>query len=121
MGESVKTFRDLKVWKRAHQLVIDIYGITKTFPTEERFGLIVQLRRSAASIPSNIVEGHKRRSRKDFLHFLNVAESSLEETKYHIILSKDLEYLGLERFKVLMDTCDEVGRMLCGLQKSLTP
>ena len=115
------TFRDLIVWKKAHQLVLDIYRVTKNFPQEERFGLISQVKRSASSIPTNIVEGQKRKSTKDFLHFLNMADGSLEETKYHLILSKDLHYLPEDQFEDLNQKCDEIGRMLSGLQRSLKP
>ena len=119
MGGKVKTFRDLIVWQKAHALVLDVYRVTNTFPNEERFGLVSQLRRSAGSIATNIVEGHKRKSRKDYLNFLNIADSSLEETKYHLILSRDLGYLNDDKFLELMSMCDEVGRLLCGLQKGL--
>jgi len=120
-NDKVKTFRDLKVWQKAHELVLEIYKVTMKFPSEEKFGLITQLRRSASSIPTNIVEGHKRQSRKEFIYFLNTAESSLEETKYHIILSKDLRYLDKDDFDKISGMCDEVGRMLCGLKRSLIP
>lgn len=115
----MRTFRDLIVWQKAHALVLCVYRVTKHFPDEERFGLISQLRRSSSSIATNIVEGHKRRSRKDYLNFLNIADSSLEETKYHLILSKDLDYLKDEEFFELMEMSDEVGRLLNGLQKGL--
>jgi four helix bundle protein len=113
------TFRDLKVWQKSHELTLSIYKITKNFPSEEKFGIISQLRRAASSIPTNIVEGFKRRSNKEYSYFLNVAESSLEETKYHLILSLDLKYLQSKDFKELEDKCNEIGRMLNGLQKKL--
>ncbi|RLF34767.1 MAG: four helix bundle protein, partial [Thermoplasmata archaeon] len=90
----MKTFKELKVWQKAHQLVLEIYKITRSFPKEERFGLVIQIRRSVSSIPTNIVEGFKRKSKKDFAHFLNIAESSLEETKYHLLLAHDLKYIS---------------------------
>ncbi len=115
----MKTFRDLKVWNKAHELVLEIYKITKSFPNEEKFGLVAQLRRSASSIPANIVEGFKRRSKRDYAHFLNLADASLEETKYHIILSKDLGYINNGDIDRLNCICDEVGKMLYGLQNKL--
>lgn len=115
----MQTFRDLKVWEKSHKLVLEIYKITLQFPKEEKFGLTAQIRRSASSIPTNIVEGFKRKSQKDFIHFLNIADASLEETKYHLILSYDLGYLKEEDYKMLNDLCNEVGRMLYGLQKKL--
>ncbi len=115
----IKTFRDLKVWQKAHQLVIGVYKITKKFPSEERFGLTSQIRRSAASIPTNIVEGFKRRSNKEFAYFLNIADSSLEETKYHLILALDLGNINQKEYDELDEICSEIGRMLCGLQAKL--
>lgn len=119
MPNKVNTFRDLKVWAKAHDLVLAIYKDTKLFPDDEKFGLISQIRRSAGSIPSNIAEGFKRNSRKDYLHFLNVAETSLEETKYHLILSRDLNYLESDKYDLLNNQCEEIGRMLNSLQKVL--
>jgi len=116
----IKTFRDLNVWQKAHNLVLKVYKITKKFPEEEKYGLVGQLRRSAASIPTNIVEGFKRKSKKDYAHFINIADSSLEETKYHIILANDLGYIKEDTFDELMELCDEVGRMLFGFHKKLT-
>lgn len=117
----MKSFRDLKVWEKAHGLVLKIYKTTKLFPSEEKFGLISQLRRSASSIPANIVEGFKRKSDRDYAHFLNLADASLEETKYHILLSKDLAYINDDEFCSLNGVCDEIGKMLNGLQKKLNP
>jgi four helix bundle protein len=115
----IKTFRDLKVWQKAHQLVLDIYQATKEFPPEEKYGLAAQLRRSAASIPTNIVEGFKRKSRKDFAHFVNIADTSLEETKYHLILARDLHYVTGTVLSEFEAQCDEIGKMLWGLHHSL--
>lgn len=118
--KKVKTFRDLKVWQKAHALVLNVYKITQYFPKEEKFGLVAQLRRSASSIPTNVIEGHKRKGKKEFLYFLNLADASLEETKYHLILSRDLGYIEDGPFEKMSNQCDEVGRMLCGLQKSIS-
>jgi len=116
----LKTFRDLRVWQKSHDMVIEIYRVTGSFPDEERYGLVSQIRRSASSVPTNIVEGFKRRSRKEFVHFLNIAESSLEETKYWLILSKDLSYIKDEEGREVEALCDEIGKMLFGLQASLS-
>ncbi len=116
----IKTFRDLNVWQKSHDLVLKIYKTTQDFPLDEKYGLVAQLRRSASSIPTNIVEGFKRKSKKDYAHFINVADTSLEETKYHILLAKDLGYLKNGHFDSLMVSCDEIGRMLYGLHKKLT-
>ncbi|MFQ6082662.1 MAG: four helix bundle protein [Candidatus Aminicenantia bacterium] len=116
----MKTFQDLKVWQKSHQLVLEIYKITKQFPQEEKFGLVTQMRRSAISIAANIAEGFKRKSDKEYSHFLNMAESSLEETKYYEILSKDLGYITQEKYQHLIDISEETGRgCFTGLLKSL--
>ena len=116
----IKTFRDLNVWQKAHNLVLQIYKITKDFPKEEKYGLVSNFRRSAASIPTNIVEGFKRKSKKEYAYFISIADGSLEETKYHILLAKDLGYIKEEDFNNLNDMCDEIGRMLYGFHKRLT-
>lgn len=117
----MKTFKDLKVWQKSHELTLEVYSVTKFYPREENFGLVSQLRRSASSIPTNLVEGFKRRSKKDFAHFVNLAESSLEETKYTLFLSHELGYLDKNKFEELNKICDEIGRMLNGLYKELNP
>ncbi len=115
---SVKTFKDLIVWEKAHQFTLKIYQLTKGFPAEERFGLINQIRRSSISIPANITEGYKKTD-KDFRRYLDISEASLEETKYHLLLSKDLGYCGGEDFNALSEMADEIGRLLYGLRKSI--
>ena len=116
----MKTFQDLKVWQKAHKMVLEVYKVTRIFPAEEKYGLVAQLRRSAASVPTNVVEGFKRRGDKDYARFINIAEGSLEETKYHIILAHDLEYLEQSDYDNLTNLCEEVGKMLNGLYKKLT-
>ena len=116
----VRTFRDLVVWQKAHHLVLEVYRKTNRFPQEERFGLTAQLKASVSSVATNIVEGHKKKSRKDFLRFLNTADGSLEETKYHILLASDLGYMNEMDFQKLTRMCDEVGRILFVFQKSLS-
>jgi len=114
------TFRDIKVWQKAHRFVLEVYKISEKFPSSERYGLTAQIRRSAISIPTNIAEGYKRRSDKDFAHFLNMADSSLEETKYHLLLASDLGYLTNSDYSRFSELADEIGRMLSGFQKKLT-
>ncbi len=117
--EKVRTFRDLKVWQRAHELVLAVYAVTKQFPDDERYGITSQIRRSVSSIATNIVEGCKRNGKKEFLYFLNISDTSVEETKYHLLLSRDLGYLANSEYERLLDLCNQVGRMLNALQKSL--
>ncbi len=87
-----KSFQDLIVWQKAHQLVLGVYQLSASFPKHEKYGLTTQLRRSAVSIPANRAEGFKKRTRPDKARFLNIAQGSLEETRYYLILSKDLDY-----------------------------
>lgn len=119
MKEDKDNFRKLKVWQKAHKLVIAVYKITKAFPKEEKFRLVDQLCRSASSIPANIVEGNTRRSGKEYLQFLSLAKASLEETKYHLLLAKDLDYLTTKDYRNLIEKCNEVGKMLSGLIKAI--
>ena len=117
---NIRSFQDLQVWQKGHSLVLIIYKKTKYFPDEERFGLVNQVRRSAASICANIAEGGKK-STKEFSRFLEIADGSLEETKYHLILSRDLGYIDSQSYSQLASLCDEIGRMLNALIKSLRP
>lgn len=110
----------MEVWKKAHTFVLEIYKKTECFPEKERFGVISQMRRSATSIPTNLAEGGKRSTKKDYAHFVNISESSLEETKYLLILSKDLGYLKSQEYESLILAANEIGRMLHGLNKKLT-
>lgn len=104
-----KTFQELKVWKKAHQLVLKIYKITKSFPVEERYGLSSQMRRAAVSVPANIAEGYKKRGKADKLRFYNIAQSSLEEVRYFLILIADLGYAETKQIKYELE---EVSRFL---------
>lgn len=85
-------FEDLEVWKKAHELVLKIYNITADYPSEEKFGLVSQMRRAAISIPANIAEGFKKRGLKDKVNFYNIAQGSLEELRYYLILSIEDTY-----------------------------
>jgi four helix bundle protein len=87
-----KSFEELIVWQKAHQFVLGIYRFTDGFPGKETYGLSSQLRRAAVSIPANIAEGFKKRGRADKVRFLNIAQGSLEECRYYLILAKDLNY-----------------------------
>ncbi len=100
-------------------MVLDVYKITKVFPGEERFGLISQMRRAAVSVPANIAEGFKRRTKKNKAQFYNISESSLDELRYYLILSKDIGYM--KDNKGFLDSCDEISRLLKGLIRSVAP
>lgn len=114
----IKTFKELTVWQRAHQLVLLVYELTKHFPQEERYVLANQVRRAVISVPSNIVEGFSRRSIKDSLHFYTVAQSSLEEVKYQLLVAKDLTYITETDYQNSVLLTDEVGKMLNAWRKS---
>jgi four helix bundle protein len=119
MKTVIKSFRDLQVWQRAHELVLLVYQVTENFPEQERFGITAQLRRSAASIPANIAEGYGRRTTRELLQSLAVANGSLEETRYFLLLSSDLKYLESDAYNRLSTNCDSVGQMLGALVRSL--
>ena len=108
----IKTFQDLQVWQKAHELALLVYKLTKKFPDDEKFSLSLQQKRSVVSVDSNIVEGFRRRTTKDSLHFYNMSEGSLEELKYQLLLSRDLAFIGPEDFKEVHDLTEEVGRLL---------
>lgn len=104
-----KTFRDLTVWQKAHRYVLAVYSITEGFPKHETYGLVSQMRRAAVSIPANIAEGFRRRKKPDKARFMNIAESSLEESRYYLILANDLGYGDTDD---LMVQVGEVSRLL---------
>ena len=106
---NAKTFEDLLVWQKAHQFVLAVYQLTKTFPKEEVYGLSSQFRRAAVSIAANIAEGFRRRGEADKLRFLNIAQGSLAECRYYVILSRDL---GYGNGNDLMASLVEVSKML---------
>ena len=91
--DNSRTFKDLECWQKAHEFVKAVYAVTKQFPDDERYGLTSQFRRAAVSIAANICEGYKKLSRQDKLRFMNIAQGSLEECRYYIILSRDVDYI----------------------------
>ncbi len=115
----IQNFEDLTVWQKSHELVLEIYKITKDFPKEEKFGLVSQMRRAAISVAANIVEGFKRRGRKDKVNFYNISQSSLTELQYYLILVRDLKYLDFDYLDKIKFIIDEVGKMLNGLISSI--
>jgi four helix bundle protein len=115
----MQRFTELKVWQRSHKLALEAYRVTATFPSAERFGLISQLRRAAASIPTNIAEGSKRESNQEYARFLNIAEGSLAETEYLLMLSRDLGFLARDTTDGLLKEITEIARMLNALKKKV--
>jgi four helix bundle protein len=117
----VQRFRDLKVWQRSHTLVKQVYAITRRFPEDERFGIVTQLRRAAVSVPTNIAEGAKRIHGKEYARFLNVAEASLAETQYLLLLSSELGYVSPALFSTRDAEIEEISRMLFSLRQKVDP
>lgn len=111
-----RTFRDLQVWQKAHQFVLGVYGFTAAFPKQETYGLTSQMRRSAVSIPANIAEGFAKRSRADKARHMNIAEGSLEESRYYLILAHDLGYGEPADLTPLLE---EVSRLLNSYARAL--
>ena len=112
-------WRELEVWKKAHKLVLEIYKLTSSFPSAEKYGLIDQLRRASYSIPANIVEGQSRNTTKEYLTFLYNARGSIEEIRYFLFLSKELDYINDDIYQKFESEYAFVSKMLNGLIKSL--
>ena len=112
-------FKELKVWKAGMEIAKTIFVMTRTFPTEEKFGLISQMTRCAVSIPSNIAEGCGRKSNKELHQFLNIALGSAFELETQIIISRDFNYITAEKSEDISGAIIEIQKMISGLQKSL--
>lgn len=119
MEEKIKSVEELNVFKKIHALVLKIYELTKQFPPEERFGLISQIRRSALSIPSNLIEGANRLNSKEYRQFVGIARGSAAELKYQLLLSRDLEYVSDDVYQSTNSEILDISKMLFGLAKSL--
>jgi four helix bundle protein len=117
--QRVESWRDLEVWKIAHNLVLKVYEATKSFPNDERYRLTDQICRAATSVPTNIAEGKGRNSLKEYLQFLSIARGSVEEVKYLLLLAKDLGYIPEQTYLEMANQYDQAARMLNGLMKSL--
>ena len=111
----MKDFRELKVWEKAHQLTLAVYHATAAFPKEELYGLTSQMRRSSASIPTNIAEGCGRDGDAEFKRFLQIALSSTSELEYQLLLAHDLRYLNANDYERLAGGTIEVKKMLTAL------
>ncbi len=119
MNEKINTYRNLIVWQKSVALVTAIYTLTKSFPQEEKFGIVSQLNRASVSIPSNIAEGWGRESSKNYLQFLRISRGSLMETETLLEISKNLKYINETDFKIISDNIEEVSKILQGLIKSV--
>jgi len=116
---TVSSYRDLQVWQKATDLVVECYRLTALLPRSELYGLASQIQRAAVSVPANIAEGHGRQHLGDYLHHLSVANGSLMELETHLLIAVKLSYVEEKRLAPLLALTAEVGRMLSGLTKSL--
>jgi four helix bundle protein len=115
----IKSFTELTVWQRAHELSLAIYKLTSCFPRKEMFGVTSQVRRASASVAANIAQGFGRRTTRELLRSLQIAAGEMEETRYFLILSRDLGYLGKPEFDQASALCDSVGQLINALGRSL--
>ncbi len=111
----MQNYKELKVWEKSHQLVLEIYRITNKFPKEEIYGLTSQIRRAAASIPANIAEGCGKKSQLDLANFLNISLGSTNEIDYFLLLCRDLKYISETEFLELENTINAIRAMLINL------
>ena len=117
--KTINSFKDLVVWQKAFDLCLAVYAATRSFPSDERYGLTAELRKTARSIPYNIAEGHKRPSTADYLRFIGIAAGSGGELETQILLAERLDFLSREQASSLLELYHEVERMLAGLARSL--
>jgi len=116
MREPARTFEDLVVWQKAHQFVVAVYRLSQAFPRSETYGLSSQSRRAAVSIAANIAEGFRKRGKADKLRFLNIAQGSVEESRYYLILAQDLNYGDVSELKAVLV---EVSKLLESYSRSI--
>jgi len=120
-GETlVKDFRQLKVWQKSHELVLELYSITASFPRAEAYGLTAQIRRAAASIPSNLAEGCGRNGDAELARFCLIARGSASELEYHLLLARDLKLIKPDDYEKLAQQTTEIKRMLTVFVQKLT-
>jgi four helix bundle protein len=119
MNQYTVGYHKLAIWKEAHTFILLIYPIINTFPKYEVFCLVSQIRRAAISVPANIAEGHSRRTTKEFIQFLTIANGSLVEVEYYLELSRDLKYISDTEYKILNIQREKIGRLLHFFIKSL--
>ena len=115
----LKSFRELTVWQRAHELVLKVFRLTERFPRSDQFGIVAQVRRSSSSVTANIAEGFGRGTTREFLRSLQIARGELEETRYFILLSADLGRITKEEFEDVNVHCDSVGQLINALGRAL--
>ena len=116
---NVRSFRDLRIWQLGMDLAVKSYELSRKLPRDEMFGLISQIRRSAASVPANVAEGHGRESTPSFVQFLRVAQGSLKELETHLVLAERVGLVGRPDIADLVERCDRLGRMIRSLIRTL--
>lgn len=116
---AISSYRDLKVWQEAMIVAEEAYRLTARFPKEEAFGMTSQIRRAAVSIAANIAEGHGRENSGSFIQFLPISQGSVKELETHLLLAKRVALTSAEKIDPLMQRCDELGRMLRSLIRSI--
>ena len=114
----MQDFHNLSVWKKAHELVLEVYRVSQPFPRSEMFGLTSQIRRSASSIPANLAEGCGR-TQSEFAHYVQIAFGSVNELEYHLLLARDLGYMNVTDFQRESAVLHEIKRMLSSLLKRI--
>src|SRR5712675_2405512 len=115
----VKSFEDLTVWQEAHKLTLEVYKLTAKFPGSEKYGVVSQLRRCSSSVPANIAEGFGRATTRELLRCLQIARGELEETRYFVLLSRDLGYVTSQDYEGVAQHCNTEGRLINALGSSL--
>lgn len=117
---SINSFRDLRVWQASMDLVEQVYQLTQTFPSQEIYGLISQMRRAAVSIPSNIAEGHTREHSKEYLHHLSMAQASLAELQTQLEIAGRLKYLSSDQVNQTLEQAVSLSKQLYALRNAVT-
>jgi four helix bundle protein len=118
-NSSIKSYQDLQVWQEAMNLVESCYRITKSFPQQEMYGMVSQIRRASVSVPANIAEGYGRSSLGDYIRFLYIAQGSLKELETHLLLCKRVNLATVQVLKPVLSQCETVGRLLLALIRAL--
>ncbi|MBN1493560.1 MAG: four helix bundle protein [Candidatus Omnitrophica bacterium] len=121
MNKKIQTYQDLIVWQEGMVLAKFVYEVCSNYPDEEKYGIVIQMKRAAVSIPSNIAEGFRRSHKKEFKQFLSIARGSLAELETQVMLSYNLGFLNNEIKERLLSLLSQLGRKITALMKSIVP
>jgi len=116
--KTIQSFTGLHTWREAHTLVLEVYKLTKSFPSDERFGLVSQLRRASVSVSSNIAEGFRRKTKNEKQRFYEMAQASFTEVQNQLLISRDIHYVSADQFTQISGQSVRVGRLITGLSRS---